>query len=94
MAKDYAVEVVSRYQSGPYGKAKYTTWCLSDTSKANVCAFGMEIIAGSTWREILSQRYDEEFQMKLHMPSEYSLDDVIGYDNAERFFQTRAYLMR
>ena len=92
--KQYAVEVMTKYSNGRYGKVKYTTWCLAETSKAKACSFACEILASMTWREILSERYDNPTQIFIPTFSGAKLEDTIGYDNASKYFSFRAELMK
>lgn len=93
--KQYAVEILEHYSHGIYGKERYAAWCLSETSKKGACSFASEIVAGMTWRQILTEKYGEGSDniQKIHIPWKCQLDDVIGYENANKCFSYRASLM-
>lgn len=95
--KQYAVEILERHTHGIYGKERYTVWCLSETSKKGACSFALEIVAGMTWRQILTEKYGEgssHIQKSPYMSWKCELDDVIGYENANNCFSYRATLMQ
>lgn len=89
--KQYAVEVLEKVSHGIYGKEKYTVWSLSETSKQRACYFAAEIVAGMTWRELLREARPEEL-LSMYVPFGCKLDDIIGYENAEKCFSYRAFL--
>ena len=93
--KQYAVEILERYAHGVYGKERYTVWCLSETSKKGACSFASEMIAGMTWAQILTEKYGEgnDNGKNTLIPWGCRLDDVIGYENASKFFSYRASLI-
>ena len=89
--RQYAVDVLERYSHGIYGKEKYTSWLLSETSKARACCFAAEIVAGMTWREILKEKYGHDnFLSNIFCPWGCKLDDQIGHEGAEKYFSYRA----
>lgn len=87
--RQYAVDVLERYSHGIYGKEKYTSWLLSETSKTRACCFAAEIVAGMTWREILTEARPEEY-INMYVPFGCKLDDMIGHEGAEKYFSYRA----
>ena len=91
MTKNYAVDVLEKYSHGIYGKEKFTSWRLSETSKQRACSFAAEIIAGMTWQEILSEARPDEY-LQMYVPAGCKLDELIGHENAEKYFSYRAVL--
>ena len=53
--KLYDIEVLERQSHGRCGKTVLAKWCLSGTSKKAACDFASEIVAGMTWRAILTE---------------------------------------
>lgn len=91
MTRNYAVDVLEKYSHGIYGKERYTSWRLSETSKQRACNFAAEIVAGMTWQEILSEARPDEY-LKMYVPTGCKLDELIGHENAEKYFSYRAAL--
>ena len=94
MNKQYAVDVQEKYSHGRYGKQKYTSWCLSETSKQRACYFAAEIVAGMTWRELFDENHRtirEDIKI-MWIPWGCQLDDLIGHENAEKYFTYKAYI--
>ena len=91
--RQYAVEVLSKYSHGRYGKTKFCVWCLSEKSKQKACYFGYEVLAGMTWSEVFSEKYPDTSAQALLVPHPNNLNDLIGYDNALKYFSCRAFLL-
>ena len=99
--KQYAVDVLGKHSHGRYGKELYTSWCLSHTSKAGAEDFALDILSGKTWGElieeieILKDKRMGELESIRYIVWEngYQESDIIGLENAERFFSFKANLM-
>ena len=95
--KQYAVEVLEKYQHGRYGKRFYFGMYLPGFSKKDAEEVGFEELAGMTWKEINERCVDDKqkpWQM-WHQPEyerQYGKDAPIGFEMARAFFSCRAYI--
>lgn len=91
MSKLYRVDVLEKVSHGIDGKEIYTSWALTESSKKRACYFAAEIIAGMTWKELLQewQPNKEDIFYKMRCPLG-ELNNIIGHENAEKYFSFRA----
>ena len=95
--KQYAVEVLERYQHGRYGKRFYFGMYLPGFSKKDAESVGIETLAGMTFDEINSRCVDDKMKpWQCWHQGEHERENgksaPIGMELAEAFFCCRAYV--
>lgn len=92
-SKMYAVEVLERCSHGRYGKELMFQLCLCTTSIARAKDFAFDVLAGMTKNEILLACTNDSARsyIELLWPLRNLNDTPIGFENAIKFFSTKAY---
>lgn len=93
--KQYAVEVLEKYQHGRYGKEFYFGLYVPGFSKADAEAVAMETLASMTFEEIDTRCIDGHVGGPYHIwnvGNSYPKDKPIGFEQAEAYFTCRAYI--
>ena len=96
--KQYAVEVLEKYQHGKYGKTFYFGMYLPGFSKKDAENVGIEELAGMSFDEINSRCVYPEQQKPWQIFAQgeherkHGKGAAIGFEIAEQFFSCRAYI--
>lgn len=96
--KQYAVEVLEKYQHGKYGKTYYFGLYLCGFNKKDAEEVGIETLAAMSFDEIKQRcvNPDREYPWEIWWQKEHERKNgkgaPIGFENAEAFFCCRAYI--
>lgn len=95
--RQYAVELLEKYQHGCYGKCFYFGLYVPGFSKKDAEEVALETVAGMSLNEIKERTVDSEknFWGTLYLPNWTPHGDPtkpVGMEFAERFFTYKAYI--
>ena len=91
--KQYAVEVIERYQHGRNGKEFYFGMYLPGFSKKDAEEVGIETLAAMTFEEINGRCIKDNMKpWQIWDEKEHGTQNPIGFELAEKYFSCRAYI--
>ena len=91
--KQYAVEVVQRYSHGRYGKDFYFGMYVPGFSKKDAECVAIEMVSEMTFEEINNRCVDKgQKPWQIYAEHEHGADKPIGIEQAEFFFDCKAYI--
>ena len=89
--KDYEVDIYKKH-CRKNEKNHYLGMILCDSSIEKVSLFAIEVVAGMTFEEVFEKHKEEG--MCYAMMNNKKMDEMIGWDLAEKLFTVQANVLR